>query len=93
VRRRGDKIRNRQIREKIRDIDGVEAAEGTSGRLGCWRTWRVEDSEECIVVGRSVREAGDRYRRVIDRSNKKVKGVALVVCREINMIDKIEIGE
>ena len=40
-----------------------------------------------------TREAGDRYRRVIDRSNKKVKGVALVVCREINMIDKIEIGE
>ena len=61
--------------------------------MGCWRTRYIEDSEECKVVGWSIRETRDRYRRITDRCNEKVKGVAFVVCREVHMVSKVEISK
>ena len=45
------------------------------------------------MVRWSIRKARDRYRRVTDRSNEKVEGIALVVCREIDVIDEVEVSK
>ena len=46
------------------DVDGIDAAKGPSDWLGYWRPWCVKKGKECVMVGWSCREAGDRYRRV-----------------------------
>ena len=75
------------------DIDGVDAAEGPSDRLGYRRTWYVKKGKECVVVGWSCREAGDRNRRVASWADEKVEGVAVVMCWEVDMADKVKIGQ
>ena len=75
------------------DIDGVDAAEGPSDRLGYRRTWYVKKGKECVVVRWSCREAGDRNRRVASWADEKVEGVAVFMCGEADVVGEVEIGK
>ena len=75
------------------DVDGIDAAKGPSDWLGYWRPWCVKKGKECVMVGWSCREAGDRYRRVASGGNEKVEGVAAVMCWEVDVVDKVEIRQ
>ena len=75
------------------NVDGVDAAKGPCSWLRCWRKWSIENGEDCIVIRWSIREARDGNGRITGRGDEKVKGIAISMCRKVDMLCKIEVSE